>query len=339
LNTFIKSIDPAYVTTQWLSRLIAQQPRAREINARVLIVNPYGDPHLFSRSRMGKVLIWGLKRKGIDWVLRNPVHRRFNPDRFDAVLCWPYGFRENPGFLRNCAEFERRVLDTGIPVLNSLAGCDFRHSSCLRLWKAHGIQCPSYQFVRGWADIRLDYPLILRTDKLHLGLNMYLARDLTEAKWIFRQPVAPPLDVAIEFVDTKGNGQYYKKWRSHVIGDAVIPRQAQLCRTWKVNLDAAECCAEALEADRNFISEGEPQAELVACAAKALNADIIALDYAKKADGSYLFWEGNRNFDLSVAGHMWSQFCSTTGRSNEECIEGVKAIADAIASLIIQRIQ
>jgi len=322
---------------RWLWRLIAKHRRARATTARVMIVNPYGDLQQFSRSHMGKVLIWGLNRNGIDWALRNPAWWKFNPDGFDAVLCWPYGFRERPNFLRNCVEFERRARDSGLPVINSLAGCDLRHTWCLRLWKAGGIECPSYQRIRGWKDIQLDYPLILRTDSLHLGLNMYLARDPEESRWIFRRDTTPPLDLAIEFIDTKGHGEYYRKWRSHVIGNTVIPRQVQLSKTWKVDLETAQCCVDSVEENRKFISEGEPQARLVALAARILKADIIALDYAKKPDGSYIFWEGNRNFDLSVGGRMWSQFRSTTGWSNEECVESVRVIGDAIAGLIIER--
>jgi len=325
--------------SNWLWQHIANQPRPRPTHARVMIVNPYEDLQYFSRSHMGKVLMWGLKRKKIDWILRNPARWRFNPNRFDAVLCWPYGFRQNPDFLQNCFAFEVLARDSGLPVINSLAGCDLRHAWCLRLWKAGGIECADCQPISGWRDIRVNFPVILRTDDLHLGLNMHLVRDVKEARSILRKEITPPLDLAVEFIDTKGAGGYYRKWRSHVIGNAVIPRQVQLSKNWKVNLDGAQRCAKSVEENRSFLSDGEPQAELVALAARVLNADIIALDYSKKKDGSYIFWEGNRNFDLSVGGHMWSQFRSTTGLSDEESVETVRMIGDAIADLIIERAQ
>jgi hypothetical protein len=325
--------------TNWLWYRIANRARPQLSNAYIMIVNPFDDPQQFARSHMSKVLIWGLKRRGIEWVLRNPVRQRFNKERFDAVLCWPYGYRESPGFLQDCVELEERARDSGVPVVNSLAGCDLCHSWCLRLWQAAGIQCANYQHISRWKDIHLDYPLILRTDNLHLGLNMQLAIDAKEAKRILRRKIIPPLDVAIEFVDTIGDDSYYRKWRSHVIGNTVIPRQVQLCRTWKVNLDAAECCPESLAENQAFIAEGEPEAELVAFAARALNADVIALDYSKKPDGSYIFWEGNRNFDLSIGGEMWRQYQSTAGFSDDECVEGVRAFGDAITDLIIDRVQ
>ncbi len=62
----------------------------------------------------------------------------------------------------------------------------------------------------------------------------------------------------------------FRKWRSHVIGNKVIPRQVQLSKTWKVNLDEAEPSEQAVEENRQLISQGEPHAGLVALSAKAL---------------------------------------------------------------------
>jgi hypothetical protein len=319
-----------------LVRRIARYPRAMVTRVRVAIITAYDDQERFQRSHMGSVLTWGLKRKGVDWVLHNPVNE-LDARQFDAVLCWPYGFREAPGFLRNCLELERRTADNGPPVINGLAGCDFRHTWCLRLWKSAGIPCARYERLGKPEYLQLKYPQILRSDALHRGLNMFFASDSEEAKRILQLGVSPPLDLGLEFVDTRGADGYYRKWRSHVIGNRVIPRQAQLTTSWKVNLDAALASEQALEEDRQFISEGEPHAGLVALAAKALRSDIIALDYSKKPDGSYIFWEGNRNFDLSVGGRMWSQFRRTTGRSREECVQSVRVIGDAMAELIIER--
>jgi hypothetical protein len=330
------SVPPGGRTPRLL-RFIARYPRASVTTARVVIVTAYDSQERFQQSHMGSVLIWGLKRKGLDWVLHNPVKQQLDTRGFAAVLCWPYGFRETPGFLNSCVQFERRVRDNGIPVINSLAGCDLRHTWCLRLWTHSGLPCAKYQRLSPAEDLRLQYPVILRTDAIHRGLNMFFAENREEAVRILQRDIDPPLDLGLEFIDTKGPDGYYRKWRSHVIGDRVIPRQVQLTKNWKVNLHAAVASEEALEEDRKFVSEGEPHAGLVALAARVLNSEIIALDYSKKADGSYIFWEGNRNFDLSVGGEMWAQFLRSTGRSDEECVESVRIIGDAIAELILER--
>lgn len=323
--------------TPRLMRFIARYPRASATTARVVIVTAYDSQERFQQSHMGSVLIWGLKRKGLDWVLHNPVKQHLDTRSFDAALFWPYGFRETPGFLSSCARFERRLRDSGIPVINSLTGCDLRHTWCLRLWTRSGLPCARYQRLSPDEDLRLEYPVILRTDGIHRGMNMFYAEDREEARRILQRNIAPPLDLGLEFINTKGPDGYYRKWRSHVIGDRVIPRQVQLTKNWKVNLHAAVDSEQALEEDRKFVLEGEPHAGLVALAARVLNSDIIALDYSKREDGSYVFWEGNRNFDLSVGGEMWAQFLRSTGRSDAECVESVRAIGDSIAELILER--
>jgi hypothetical protein len=319
-----------------LLKFIANYPRGAASAAHAVIVTPYGEDR-FQRSHMGSVLTWGLKRKGVDWVLHDPANKQFNLDGFDVVLSWGYGFREAPRFLQNCLRFERRARDNGIPVINSLDGCDFRHTWCLRLWTAAGIQCARYQYLAPDRALHLRYPVILRTDALHRGRNMFLVREVEEARRIIQLGSKPPLDLALEFIDTKGPDGFYRKWRSYVIGDRVIPRQLQLTSGWKVNLDAAEASEQALEEDRQFISGGESRADLVALAARILKSDLIALDYSMMPDGSYIFWEGNRNFDVSVGGYMWSQFRRSTGRSNEECVESLRVLGDAVAELVLER--
>jgi hypothetical protein len=306
--------------------------------ARLIILTTYDQDH-FNQSPIARVLAWGLKRKRVHWVLHNPANWKVDADRFDAALCWPYGFRKRPAFVRHCAEFERRSNRIGLPVVNSLADCDFRHTWCLRRWRAAAIPCAPYQRISSWNDIWIEYPVILRADGVHKGVNMFLASDETEAMRICQQEPTPPLDLALKFIDTKNRDGYYRKWRSHVVGNRVIPRQLQLSKTWKVNLDGSASCAQAVEEDRNFIQGGEPHGGLVALAAKVLGADIVALDYSKKPDGSYIFWDGNRNFDLSVGGQMWDQFRRATGRSDEDCLESLKIISDAIADLVIERAQ
>ena len=127
-------------------------------------------------------------------------------------------FTESPGFLRDCLELEERAKDSGIPVINSLAGCDLCHSWCLRLWREAGIECADYQLITRWKDIHLSYPLILRTDNLHLPICNWRPMPKRPSS-IMRRKISPPLDMAIEFIDTMGEDSYYRKWRSHVIGD------------------------------------------------------------------------------------------------------------------------
>ncbi len=70
-----------------LLRLIAKYPKATVANARVVILTPYADQQQFERSHMGSVLTWGLKRKGVDWVLQNPMAAIFSGRETETSIC------------------------------------------------------------------------------------------------------------------------------------------------------------------------------------------------------------------------------------------------------------
>lgn len=310
------------------------------MSIRVLVLTPYEEVEEFKQSGPSLVMTWGMDSRRIEWVLHNPARKRADLSEFDAVLSWPYGLREK-GFFRNSKEFEQVCMDAGIPVVNSFRAYNTRHSRALYLWRKNNIPCASYQHIKSFEDITFDYPLILRTDGVHRGRNMYLCFNPSEARAVIERSHAetefPPVDLAIQFIETVSPDGYYRKWRSHVIGDRIVPRQMSLSRNWMIHLDASSWSALAIEEDRKFIAEGESQAELVIRAAKVLGSDIIALDYSKLRDGSYIFWEGNRNYDLSVGGEMWKQFQNSTGRTDSQCMESLMRIGEAIADLVIER--
>lgn len=308
--------------------------RARSPSARVLVLTPYPNPAYFEMISSCRMLTWGLKGNGIDYTLHHPGIPRTDLSSFDAVLSWAYGFKQRPAALASCLEFESMARQAGVPVVNSLASFSITHSSCLRAWHLAGIPCAPYQHVASTSDIALPFPVILRTDGVHRGQHMHLARDPDEAEAVFEHadnnPSIPKPNLAIQFIDTSGPDGYYRKWRSHVIGSRIVPRQLQLSTNWIVNLDGAQPMQQAVEEDRQFYRDGETSPDIVVRAAAALGSEIVALDYSKHGD-SYIFWEGNRNFDLSVGGRMWRQFCGATGRSDGEAVQSIFRLANAIA--------
>jgi len=290
---------------------------------------------MINSSRM---LLWGLRANGIDYTLHHPGQLRTDLHDFDAILCWAYGFKQYPAALASCLGFEAMARAAGIPVINSLASFSIAHSSCLRAWTAAGILCPRYQHVARAGDLKLPYPLILRTDGVHRGQHMHLAHNPAEAEAVFQRaandPSLPRPNLAIQYIDTLAPDGYFRKWRSYVIGSRVVPRQLQLSMNWIVNLDGAEPVDQAIEEDREFYRAGEANRELAVRAAAALGSEIVALDYSKRGD-EYVFWEGNRNFDLSIGGKMWRQFCRATGRSNAEAVQSILQVANAIANHVL----
>jgi hypothetical protein len=308
------------------------------MSVRVLVLSPRQTRVDFERTGASLVLAWGLDARGINWETYNPADPIPNLREYDAVLAWPYGLKYK-GFLANCKAFERVCIEYGVPVVNSLQHFNIRHSYGLYCWKQEGIPCADYQHISCFKDIKLDYPLILRTDGVHRGRNVYLVSNPKEARNVlengYSDPSYPPVDLAIQYIDTQSPDGYYRKWRSHVVGDKVIPRQLTLSREWVVHLDSAVFDQQAAEEDRRFVEEGEPRADLVIRAARALDADIVALDYSRLRDGSYIFWEGNRNYDLSVGGGMWEQFSRSTNRTDEQLMNSLLVIGEAIADLLL----
>ena len=308
---------------------------------RLLVLTPYAYPSLFSRISSNQMLTWGLRANRIHYTLHNPVLPRNDLQTFDAVLCWAYGFKRFPLALQACHAFEDRARELGIPVVNSLKAFSIAHSSCLRAWTAAGIRCAKYQHIVSADDIQLQYPLILRTDGVHRGRHMHLVRDREEAEAVFHQaalhPEIPKPNLALEFVDTRGVDGYFRKRRSHVVGNTVVPRQAQISTNWIVNLDGAVPLDVAIAEDQNFVKNGEPEPEFLLRAARTMGSEIVALDYTKHGD-EYIFWEGNRNFDLSVGGKMWKQFCRSTGRSDQEAAQSIMRLANAIGHHVLDTI-
>jgi hypothetical protein len=116
-----------------------------------------------------------------------------------------------------------------------------------------------------------------------------------------------------------------------------VPRQLQISAHWIVNLDGAKPIQQAVDEDRAFYRSGETNPEIVMRAAAALGSEIVALDYSRRGD-DYVFWEGNRNFDMSLGGQMWRQFCDATGRSDAEAVQSVFRLANAIAGHVLDAV-
>lgn len=305
----------------------------------VLILTSFPDSQAFRRSGPGRVLLRGLRSRGIDWTLHQPWQPRPDLEAFDIVLSWPYGLRHN-AFLRHGRQFEDDCRRRGVQVVNSLATFRLRHSHYLSRFRSAGIPCAEFQRFTHPDEITLPFPLVLRTDGIHRGRNMFLVRDRDDVRRAIdagRCSEFPPLDLAIRFIDVRWADGYCRKRRSYVIGDRVLPRQQALSRGWIVNLGAAESLAQAEKEDRHFLAAGEENAELVRRAAQAVDAELIALDYSQCPDGSYVFWEGNRNFNLSVRGAMMRQFLGATGRTREEARRDLLTLGETMADLVIAR--
>lgn len=317
---------------------------------RLLIVSPYNKLHNFEKYVASRLLLWGLDEAGIRWEHYQP--RKYPPllSRYDAVLFWSFGHRKR-NYTFYARAFEQQCRAYGLPIINSMEGCEIHHSFGLAQWKKHGIPCANFQRFRHFDDITLDYPLILRRDGVHQGKDMFLVRTPEEAREVIDRRLHEyetlwlddhsklPLDLAIEFVDTQYPDGYYRKQRCYVVGDRVIPRQVSFAPTWLVNYGHCVVTPQALKEDRQLRTHGEPRADLLVHAARALKSDVVAMDYTPRPDGSYILWEGNRHFKMmGDRGYVDNHFNEATGRTPAERLEDDHALGHALAELVMQRI-
>jgi len=313
-------------------------------------------------------LVQGLEEGGIEWTAAVPSTHRPRPERYDAVLSWwgkgsrrPYRFvashihhlypynpspsrgRFEEGVTRLCREF-------GVPVVNPLAArLNVRHSSCLRVWTKHGIPCARFQKFSTFEELEgsgLPYPMILRVDGgSHLMRDAALVGSPDEARRVLAEraadPRLDPFTLAIEFRENRWSDGLYRKRRSFLVGDRLLPRQNMLSKTWQVKLKTVITGEPAVSENRRFREQGEEEADLVLRAAKLVGPEILALDYSRLEDGSYLFWEGNVTFGMAGLGDDEKSriYHEATGLSRTDCEAEHRAFGLAIAQLIEQRVR
>lgn len=320
------------------------------MGVRLLIVSRYDDAESFGDRVTARLLLAALEERNISFDLHLPWNEAPDLQSYDVVLFWTYRFHHN-NYIFWARELQKRCLAIGKPIINPVDHTNAPHSFFLDTWGRNGIPCAKYQRFRHFPDIRLDYPLILRRDGFHMGRDMNLLHSPEEARELIerrqeeirqngRRPnQLGPFDLAIQFVDTSDDRSIFRKWRSVVVGDRIIPRHLLLSRHWLVNFGNLVTDAAADEEDRRFMDDGELEPELVLRAARLTGADIVALDYGKFPDGRYVFWEANRHF-LLLGDRGYDQpdkFLAATGRDDKERLAQDRSIGLAMADLILAR--
>jgi glutathione synthase/RimK-type ligase-like ATP-grasp enzyme len=326
---------------------------------KLLILSNLNSESIFLRGALNRALQSGLASQpfevdvhngrqtpcALDWRIHNPLSGAPDLADIDVVLTWCHHIEGCSRAVRQCAiDIEQECRELGIPVVNSARKLRMvRHSFCLRRWLIHGIPCAISQPFTTLDDIVLRYPMILRVDGgAHSSHDSFLVSDRAEAESVIRERGRSGrnrLNLAIEYLETRFADGYYRKRRCIVVGGRVLPRQHMLSRTWKVKLGAAESNAIAVAEDREFIAGGEERADLVARAARALDCDLLAIDYSPAPDGRYVFWEANKTFRMAGIGNSPKsvKFRAATGRSAAECIAQRNAVGAALAELLVEK--
>ena len=291
--------------------------RETDMSVSVLIVASDRAEDGIETRLAGEALLWNLEQRGIRWDVHMPRTAPI-PDlrAYDAILCWSYRIYRTRDYFQGAQEIEARAHALGKPVINSVKRSQSRHSDFLETWRAHGIPCAKCQRFEDFEDIELDYPMLLRRDGVHQAEDLFRVSTPEEAEKVIRDRKADEtrenLDLAIEFVDVRDEHGRYNKYRSIVIGERLIPLHALVSDHWLVNYHHAQFCSDKNAANYGeaFLRDGEQNAAEVLAAARLTGSDILALDYAKRSDGRYVFWEANRHF-LMLEDHEETQTTDT----------------------------
>ena len=316
------------------------------MSTKVLIIGSDREEDGVRQRTAGRALLWGFEQHGIDWDIHQPRTAPF-PDlrSYDAILCWSYMvYRLSNDYIPGAQEIEAHARSLDIPVINSVERCAAGHSFFLETWRAHGIYCARSQRFKSFNDIRLDYPLLLRRDGVHQGKDFFLAQTPEEARELIqarqKDGAQENLNLAIEFVDVRDEHGYYNKYRSFVVGDEVIPAHVFVSKHWLVNYGEFVDNDLAVRSGQDFMQHGERNKAEVLAAARLTGSDVLALDYAKRADGRYVFWEANRHFlTLEDYGETPNEsFLNATGVDADRRQKMFEALGLALSDLVIERV-
>ena len=286
-------------------------------------------------------------------------------DDLAAVVFWLADpLRElYPDCYDEAAAIAARAREKRIRLLNPPAALSNTVKSVqARLWREAGIPaaaCAPFA-TRDELQTILDtsqFPLIIRPDHSHSQAGICFCPTRRDAEQAAAQPLRLP-GVVIPFVDTRsgyenGHGhsvwsRFYHKKRVFVFGDRVCPNHVFFSRhpivgishctffryrgrrRWLAPLATWHSWDRAtLTADNAFWTNAPESPELMRRAARALDLDMVALDYATFANGDLILWEANPYFYLPP---NWRDGLMPTQRRLQQRIGG---FYDCLANMMI----
>jgi hypothetical protein len=137
----------------------------------------------------------------------------------------------------------------------------------------------------------LQLPLFIRED---WGHEWRVARidtrdDLRNVEWEkFERPLA------VEIVDVRNPWDgLYRKYRYFAAGELGISHHLQVSNEWITRGSHRLMRSETRDEELNYISQPDPNHEILQRARRALGLDLVAFDYGYTQDGQIIIWEAN----------------------------------------------
>ncbi|MBC8065393.1 MAG: hypothetical protein H7Y17_11215 [Chlorobia bacterium] len=202
----------------------------------------------------------------------------------------------------------------GIPIINRVENLTNAGKVLgSRRIREAGFRTPRMALVENEEKFRdtllgFEPPFFIREDWSH-NSQFFLVETVAQAKDIpfdqFKRPTV------CEFIDTRAEDGYYHRFRCFVAGDLCIPQGVLTCTLWKVKAKGRVSNVETREADLAYATAPEPHADRFLRAAKNLDLQWMAFDYAEDQEtGEVIVWECNPypNLDSSVGDRAYRSF-------------------------------
>ncbi len=318
---------------------------------KILIIGSNSETQGIQNRKSGRLFLEGMKRHNVNWNILYPTKENITTQiipalhHYDAIVFWSYIVYHIPEYLSLSKQIEIQAQKLNIPIVNNVLNTDAPHSYFLDIWKRNGINCARSQSFQNFEDIDLHYPLLIRRDGVHKGQDVVLVQHAQEARHLIeerqRDNAQPNFNVAIEYVETAGKDGLYRKYRSLVIGNQIIPRHLFVSKHWLVNFTNGIFNAASRQEIWDFIHKDLPNHQALLNAAKTAGQDIMALDYSIDQQGNPIFWEANLHFLMAgdVSPDEVERFLKFTGLSAAEVKRLDMRIADAYYHLVQDKIQ
>ncbi len=167
-----------------------------------------------------------------------------------------------------------------------------RYDLLMRLWRDGINRFRVFRYDEWSSGMR--YPVFLRRADDHKGsltgllcCREELKRRLRVLKWM---GVKMNELIAVEFCDTRGSDNFYRKYAAFRIGERVVPGHIIFSRHWVVK----DSPPEPIRQEEKSYLEENPHGEELMAIFRAANIEYGRIDYAMQ-DGRIQVWEINTN--------------------------------------------
>jgi hypothetical protein len=153
-------------------------------------------------------------------------------------------------------------------------------------------------------EVKLNYPMIVRTTTYQAGLGMAKIEDVTELRRELSAKNGREL-YAHNFVENRTEDGWYRKFRAAVVGDEIIPHWVDFSDDWNVH-GRASPERKAFYRQRSYLREAEKRVltipndiltrgvlSALADIRQRVPLDIFGIDFDVMQDGRILFFEAN----------------------------------------------